>query len=643
MAELTSDLLQVLRERPPGYGGIERVAHELAQRYGGTTLSMSGYSLSSALHSSTDPLPVSYRRVHWPVFCLGRLRIPLPVPSLFQQILNHKGSLLLHLPCPAILLLALTIRLLQPHRPIHLYWHAFLDARRWRYRLYQRVALCLARRASTVVTTSPVLITSLAECGINLERLLLLPPVLPRQLELHLQQLPPPSAPTPLQLLCIGRLDSYKRLDWVIQALASMPEAVLTIAGSGPDQAALQALAQQLGLLAEGRVHFLGRVSEPQKLGAIARAHLIVLAADSCHEAFGISQLEAMAAGRVAISFDQPRSGMAWVNGLQLPPHHPCRHPGDLAAVLQQLAADPSLLHSSSEQARLRYERLFSRPCWLERCRDFEMRLRIAPIQPCMYRAAVVLDQPGHSAPVIRLRGATVRIPVVADQARSLKTTLIRSVTGGSFLRSRRGTEVLALDQLILDIYHGERIALIGHNGAGKSTFLRLISGIYVPSDGEVQVSVEVFPMLHKSFVTSPELSGLQAAKAHYLMVRRTLRGFDEFLDSVLEFSGLGDYIHLPIKGYSDGMAARLLFSILTGFCHDCLALDEGFGTGDAQFFEKAQQRLTEFVRSAGTLILASHSDALLRRFCTRGLVFQSGRLVFDGPLEAALAYYHAS
>lgn len=245
--------------------------------------------------------------------------------------------------------------------------------------------------------------------------------------------------------------------------------------------------------------------------------------------------------------------------------------------------------------------------------------------------------------PVITLRGVTLRIPVLSKQSRSIKKTLIGSVTGGRFTKTRRGTEVLALDQISLDIYHGERIALIGHNGSGKSTFLRLVSGIYTPTIGEVLVKVDVYPMLYKSFLTSPELSGLQAAKAHYLMVHRSLNGFDDFLESLLDFSGLGDFIHLPIKGYSDGMAARLMFAILTGFSHDCLALDEGFGTGDARFFEKAQQRLEDFVNSSGTLILASHADALLRQFCTRGLVFNSGRIVFDGPLESALAVYHSS
>jgi lipopolysaccharide transport system ATP-binding protein len=95
------------------------------------------------------------------------------------------------------------------------------------------------------------------------------------------------------------------------------------------------------------------------------------------------------------------------------------------------------------------------------------------------------------------------------------------------------------------------------------------------------------------------------------------------------------------MKGYSEGMGARLLFSMLTASNHDCLALYEGLGAGDASFVEKAQQRMQQFIDGSGTLILASHSDDLLLEFCTRGLVFDQGRIVCDAPLEQALTYYH--
>lgn len=246
-----------------------------------------------------------------------------------------------------------------------------------------------------------------------------------------------------------------------------------------------------------------------------------------------------------------------------------------------------------------------------------------------------------HDGPVLELESVCLQIPVFTTEMRSLGSTLLRSVTGGTIRRERRGAVIDALRDLNLTVGQGERVALIGHNGAGKSTFLRLISGIYQPTSGHLRVHTFVYPMISRSFVTSTELSGLQAVKAHYLMMHGNLRGFKPFAEDVMQFCGLGDYIHLPIKGYSQGMTARLLFALLTGIPHQCLAIDEGIGTGDSRFMEAAQKRLDSFIEGAGTLFLASHSDSLLKRFCTRGLVFDQGMIVFDGPVESALDHYH--
>lgn len=245
------------------------------------------------------------------------------------------------------------------------------------------------------------------------------------------------------------------------------------------------------------------------------------------------------------------------------------------------------------------------------------------------------------STPMLELRDVWVRIPVTTREVRTLKKALIRSVTGGALRQTSKGAEIEALRGLTCTINHGERVALIGHNGAGKSTFLRLVSGIYEPTEGFFRAYCPVYPMIQKSFITGPDLSGLHAVKGHYLLMHGHLRGFHEFLQEIVEFAELGDFIHLPMKGYSEGMSARLLFALLTSGSHDCLALDEGFGTGDARFFERAQRRMEEFISTAGTLVLASHSEELLSRFCRRGLVFDQGQIVFDGPLTESLSFYH--
>jgi lipopolysaccharide transport system ATP-binding protein len=249
--------------------------------------------------------------------------------------------------------------------------------------------------------------------------------------------------------------------------------------------------------------------------------------------------------------------------------------------------------------------------------------------------------QAQQGEPVLELEHVKLKIPVFSSESRSIGSALLRSLTGGKLNQERGHTFVDALHDLNLCIRSGERVALIGHNGAGKSTFLRLISGIYHPTSGSLKVHQFVYPMISRSFVTSPELSGFQAIKAHYLIIHGNLRGFSAFAQNVTDFCGLGDFIYLPIKGYSQGMAARLLFAMLTGIPHQCLAIDEGFGTGDSRFMQAAQQRLDGFLESAGTLLLASHSDLLLQRFCQRGLVFHKGHIVKDADLDEALTFYH--
>ena len=249
------------------------------------------------------------------------------------------------------------------------------------------------------------------------------------------------------------------------------------------------------------------------------------------------------------------------------------------------------------------------------------------------------------SKEIIKIRNLSLTIPISFKHDKKLSNLLtkgvLNSIIGGQLVKNKTTTKIEALRNINLTIMNGERVALIGHNGSGKTSFLKVISGIYSPTEGDLDVEVDVYPMLQKSFLTSTDLTGVDAAKAHYLLVNKSLNGFDQFLQDIIEFSGLGEFISLPIKTYSEGMSARLIFSILTSIPHDCLAIDEGFGTGDSDFFERAEKRMKSFMNSSGTLILASHSEHLLKQFCTRGIVFNHGQVVYDGSLDASLNYYH--
>jgi lipopolysaccharide transport system ATP-binding protein len=245
--------------------------------------------------------------------------------------------------------------------------------------------------------------------------------------------------------------------------------------------------------------------------------------------------------------------------------------------------------------------------------------------------------------PVAVFENVALEIPVHTSSLRTLKRSLLSGLTGGQLARSGRSLRVRALDGLCISINHGDRIALIGHNGAGKSTFLRVLSGILIPTSGKWQLPKPFTPLIDKSFVVEPQLSGFQAAKAHYLLHTNTLSGFDAFLKDVSEFSELEDFLHLPLQGYSDGMKTRLLFAMHTYFSHDLLALDEGIGAGDRAFVDRAARRLKHFLSSSGTLVIASHSEPMLRAFCTKGVVFAKGNIKFEGGINEALSYYQQS
>ena len=174
----------------------------------------------------------------------------------------------------------------------------------------------------------------------------------------------------PLRVLFIGRLDSYKRLDWLLESLAAMRSPWrLSVVGDGPNRSRFEDLAKQLfySQLQEDPelVQFHGRLPELEKQEQIAASDVLVLPSDRSNEAFGIVQLEAMAAGRIALAFDQPRSGMGWVG--QLSGFQWSQSPEGLTEVLQRLADQPALRQRLSAQSRERYRTLFARGVWLQK------------------------------------------------------------------------------------------------------------------------------------------------------------------------------------------------------------------------------------------------------------------------------------
>lgn len=364
---MTDSRWQLLREWPPGYGGIERVAHEMATFWRAPVFSLDAQNLSRAAHQDgSDPLPVVYPRTRVHGLKLGRLIVPVPSWSLCR-ILRSPAPLHGHLPSPGVLLILLLARCCRPKRIVSAHWHAFLESGADRtfslFLMYQRLALLVLPHLSEVVTTSPVLADELVKAGCSASKVRVLSCCLDQSFEREALGLPlKKDADIPLRVLFIGRLESYKRLDWLIAALATLKTPWrLDVVGDGPRRDDFECQAQGLP------VHFQGRLNEAGKLRQLAAADVLVLPSDRSNEAFGIVQLEAMAAGVPTLAFSRHRSGMGWVGSL--PGLSWSQTPGALPDALARLASDLDLRSLLRSQARDRYLRLFSRAVWMSQMR----------------------------------------------------------------------------------------------------------------------------------------------------------------------------------------------------------------------------------------------------------------------------------
>jgi lipopolysaccharide transport system ATP-binding protein len=237
----------------------------------------------------------------------------------------------------------------------------------------------------------------------------------------------------------------------------------------------------------------------------------------------------------------------------------------------------------------------------------------------------------------IEAEGLSVEFPLYHHNARSLKKRILASASGRLKSDDENRVVVAALRELNLKIGKGERVALIGPNGAGKSTLLRVLAGIYEPVSGRLLIEGEIGSLIDPAAGMDSLLTGREN-----IVLRCLYRGLTEkqglaLAESVSEFSGLGEFIDVPIRGYSAGMGLRLAFALATAMTPDILLMDEWFLAGDADFMMRAEERLTQLVRDAEILVLATHDMGIIRKWCTRVIQLEGGRIVADGPVEDVL------
>lgn len=240
----------------------------------------------------------------------------------------------------------------------------------------------------------------------------------------------------------------------------------------------------------------------------------------------------------------------------------------------------------------------------------------------------------------ISVRDATLRIPMVRKGANSLSADPLSLLT--SFYapgKSRKELRTI-FDNVSFEVEDGQRLALIGHNGAGKTTLLRLLAGSFTPTRGMIVTRGTIQALLNISFGFKNPATGLENIYLHALSIGMTLGEIREKVAEIAAFSELGDAIYDPMQTYSQGMRARLAFSIVFAQTPNILLMDEWISAGDRLFVAKAQERLQEHIRECRALVLASHSKSIITEICTHGLVLSTGRIAYLGKVDDALKFY---
>lgn len=237
---------------------------------------------------------------------------------------------------------------------------------------------------------------------------------------------------------------------------------------------------------------------------------------------------------------------------------------------------------------------------------------------------------------VVSLRDIAVCYKLPTERISTLKEAVIRRITG----RSVKYTEFWALRDINLDVQQGEAIGLIGNNGAGKSTMLKVIARVQQPTGGRVVVRGAVSPMIELGAGFHPELTGRENIFVNGAMLGFSRRQMQRKFDAIVDFSGLESFIDAPLRTYSSGMIARLGFAIAADVDPDILIIDEALQVGDEAFQKKCFARMTEFRNRGVTIFYVTHALQTIHQLCPKAIWLDAGRMRVIGPTRDVVEAY---
>lgn len=244
------------------------------------------------------------------------------------------------------------------------------------------------------------------------------------------------------------------------------------------------------------------------------------------------------------------------------------------------------------------------------------------------------------TSPSILLESVNLHYAAVAYRERSLKAALANAFRAEPRIRDKN---IHALKDISMSLPCGTRMGLLGRNGAGKSSLLKAIAGLYPLSSGAITICGKVRSLFELGLGFEPDATGRENILYRGLLLGQTPREMVQLEDGIVSFAGLGEFIDMPLKTYSAGMMVRLAFAISTTVQGEILLLDEILGAGDAEFQQRARSRIRSLIDQAQILVLASHDLETVRTICSRVVVLNGGRVVFDGDVNAGIDAYRQS
>jgi ABC-type polysaccharide/polyol phosphate transport system ATPase subunit len=241
------------------------------------------------------------------------------------------------------------------------------------------------------------------------------------------------------------------------------------------------------------------------------------------------------------------------------------------------------------------------------------------------------------------LDNVTVDFPIYGSSHKNLRQTLFAGTAklfGHEVPRQSR-VVVRALENVTFELNYGDRLGLIGHNGAGKSTLLRVLAGVYAPTTGAIRLEGRISPLFNAAPGLDPEDTGYENIKTCGMFLGMHPAEIEKRIPDIAEFSELGEYLSLPVRTYSAGMVTRLGYAIATSIDPDILLLDEGLATGDARFAARAEERLQSLIARSSILVVASHSDTMIKAMCNRVALLEKGHVIALGAADNIIDLYH--